>query len=197
MGVMNTPTDMDTLERDQLLRVLLLLDLMLMLRLTPTTAIGVDTTDLTMAMGMDTWERRKGLLMRKLKLPVPTLKQRLMLMVSTPMDMAMDTPTDMDTSLERDQLMRVLLPLDLMLTQKLTLIMAIGVDTTDPTMAMDTWERRKGLLRLMPSLMLTQRLILPQVLRLMLTLALGGAIMDTPMAAIMAMVTIPMDTTGA
>merc|ERR1719264_195653 len=104
----------------------------------------------------------------------------------------------MDT-LERDQLMRVLLPLDLMLMLKLTLIMAIGVDTTDPTMDMDTWERRKGLLRLMPILMLTQRLILTQVLRLMLTqtLMLGGAIMDTPMAAIMAMVTIPMDTTGA
>merc|ERR1719201_3266645 len=110
-------------------------------------------------------------------------------------------PTDMDTSMERDQLMRVLLPLDLMLTLKLTLIMAIWVDTTDHTMdmAMDTWERRKGLLRLMPILMrmLTQRLILTQVLRLMLTLTLGGAIMDTPMAAIMAMVTIPMDTTGA
>merc|ERR1739838_1000479 len=142
-----------------------------------------------MAMGMDTWERRKGLLMRKLRLLVPTLKLRLMPMVSTPMDMVMDTPTDMDTSLERDQLMRVLLPLDLMLTLKLTLIMAIGVDTTDPTMAMATWERRKGLLRLMPILMLTQRLMLT------LTLMLGGAIMDTPMAAIMAMVTIPMDTT--
>merc|ERR1719384_3079477 len=65
--------------------------------------------------------------------------------------------------------------------------MAIGADTTDPTMAMagDTGARRRG------QLMLSLRLIL------MLTLMLGGVITDTPMAAIMAMVTIPMDTTGA
>merc|ERR1719305_2054973 len=103
----------------------------------------------------------------------------------------------MDTSLERDQLMRVLLPPDLILKQRRTLIMATGLDTTDPTMDMDTWERRKGLLMLMPILMLTQRLILTQVLMLTQMLMLGGAIMDTPMVAIMAMVTILMDTTGA
>merc|ERR1719458_1448649 len=127
---------------------------------------------------MDTMER--GPLMRKPRSLVPTQKQRLALTMATPMDMVMDTPTDMDT-MERGQLMRK--PRSLVPTQKqrLTLIMAIGVDTTDPTMDMDTWERRKGLLRLMP--------ILTQVL----TLMLGGAIMDTPMAAIMAMVTIPMD----
>merc|ERR1719397_361640 len=110
-------TDMDTsLERDQLMRVLLPLDLMLTLKLTPIMAIWVDTTDPTMAMDMDTLERDQ--LMRRPRLPVPTLKLRLMLMVSTPMDMAV-LLTDMDTSLERDQLMRVLLPLDLMLTLKL------------------------------------------------------------------------------
>merc|ERR1712214_101565 len=69
--------------------------------------------------------------------------------------------------------------------------MAIGADTTDPTMAMagDTGARRRG----QPTLSLRPIL----TLMLMLTLMLGGAITDTPMAAIMAMVTIPMDTTGA
>merc|ERR1712037_1039888 len=105
-----------------------------------------------MATAMDTLERDQ--LMGRPRLPVPTLKQRLMPMVSTPMDIVMDTPTDMDTILERDQLMRVLLPPDLILKQRRTLIMAIGVDTTDliMDMDMDTWERRKGLLRLMPIL---------------------------------------------
>merc|ERR1711878_183144 len=71
--------------------------------------------------------------------------------------------------------------------------MGIGEDTTDPTMAMatDTGARRRG------QLMLSLRLKPILTLMLMLTLMLGGAITDTPMAAIMAMVTIPMDTTGA
>merc|ERR1712154_248552 len=109
--------------------------------------IGVDTTDPTMAMAGDTGERRKGQLMRILKFLVLTPRLKLMLMASTPMDMAMFIPTDMDTTLARGLLMKLLF-LDLML-----------------------------------------------MLTLMLTL--GGAITDTPMAAIMAMVTIPMDTTGA
>merc|ERR1712154_210819 len=109
--------------------------------------IGVDTTDPTMAMAGDTGERRKGQLMRILKFLVLTPRLKLMLMASTPMDMAMFIPTDMDTTSARGLLMNLLF-LDLML-----------------------------------------------MLTLMLTL--GGAITDTPMAAIMAMVTIPMDTTGA
>merc|ERR1712176_1354608 len=108
-------------------------------------AIGADTTDPTMAMAGDTGARKRGQLMRILKLLVLTPMPKLMLMASTPMDMAMFTPTDMDTTLARGLLMKLLF-LDLML---------------------------------------------------MLRLMLGGAITDTPMAAIMAMVTIPMDTTGA
>merc|ERR1712154_431421 len=117
--------------------------------------IGVDTTDPTMAMAGDTGERRKGQLMRILKFLVLTPRLKLMLMASTPMDMAMFIPTDMDTTSARGLLMNLLF-LDLML-----------------------------MLTLMPTLMLT------------LMLTLGGAITYTPMAAIMAMVTIPMDTTGA
>merc|ERR1712115_524056 len=105
------------------------------------------------------------------------------------MDMAMFDPTDMVTTSEKGLLMKLLLPLDLTLT--LIPTMAIGADTTDPTMAMagDTGARRRG------QPMLSLRLRLTPILTLMLML--GGAITDTPMAAIMAMVTIPMDTTGA
>jgi len=172
------------------MRLLLLLDLTLRLRLTPTMAIGADTTDPTMAMAGDTGARKRGQLMRILKLLVLTPMPKLMLMASTPMDMAMFTPTDMDTTLARGLLMKLLF-LDLMLMLRLIPTTAIGVDTTDPTMAMagDTGARRKG------QLMLSLRL--RPILTLMLTLMLGGAITDTPMAAIMAMVTIPMDTTGA
>merc|ERR1711971_1439187 len=147
-------------------------------------AIGADTTDPTMAMAGDTGARRRGQLMRILKFLVLTPRLKLMLMASTPTDMAMFIPTDMDTTSARGLLMKLLF-LDLMLMLRLIPTMGIGVDTTDPTMAMDgdTGERRRG------QLMLS--------LRPMLTLMLGGAITDTPMAAIMAMVTIPMDTTGA
>merc|ERR1712241_848722 len=142
------------------------------------------------AMAGDTGARRKGQLMGLLKLLVLTPRLKLMPMASTPTDMAMFIPTDTDTTSARGLLMKLLF-LDLML--RLIPIMGIGVDTTDPTMAMagDTGERRRGQpmlsLRLRPMLMLT----------LTLMLMLGGAITDTPMAAIMAMVTIPMDTTGA
>merc|ERR1711971_359593 len=147
-------------------------------------AIGADTTDPTMAMAGDTGARRRGQLMRILKFLVLTPRLKLMLMASTPTDMAMFIPTDMDTTSARGLLMKLLF-LDLMLMLRLIPTMGIGVDTTDPTMAMDgdTGARRRG--QLMLRLMLT------------LTLMLGGAITDTPMAAIMAMVTIPMDTTGA
>merc|ERR1712241_1165474 len=144
------------------------------------------------AMAGDTGARRKGQLMGLLKLLVLTPRLKLMPMASTPTDMAMFIPTDTDTTSARGLLMKLLF-LDLMLMLRLIPIMAIGEDTTDPTMAMagDTGERRRGQpmlsLRLRPMLMLT----------LTLMLMLGGAITDTPMAAIMAMVTIPMDTTGA
>merc|ERR1712045_861667 len=149
-------------------------------------AIGADTTDPTMAMAGDTGARRRGLLMKLLLLLVLTPRLKLMPMASTPTDMAMFIPTDMDTTSARGLLMKLLF-LDLMLMLRLIPTMGIGVDTTDPTMAMDgdTGARRRG------QLMLSLRL------RPMLTLMLGGAITDTPMAAIMAMVTIPMDTTGA
>merc|ERR1712227_1129775 len=152
---------------------------------------GVDTTDPTMAMVGDTGARRRGQRMRKQKPLVPTLRLKLMLMASTPTDMAMFNPTDMDTTSARGLRMRLLLPPDLTLMLRLTPIMATGADTTDPTMAMagDTGERRKG----QPMLSLRLR----PILTLMLMLTLGGAITDTPMVAIMAMVTIPMDTTGA
>merc|ERR1712154_252719 len=152
--------------------------------------IGVDTTDPTMAMAGDTGERRKGQLMRILKFLVLTPRLKLMLMASTPMDMAMFIPTDMDTTSARGLLMKLLF-LDLMLMLRLIPTMGVGGDTTDPTMAMDgdTGARRRG------QLMLSLRL--KPILMLTLMLTLGGAITDTPMAAIMAMVTIPMDTTGA
>merc|ERR1712045_126467 len=155
-------------------------------------AIGADTTDPTMAMAGDTGARRRGQLMRILKFLVLTPRLKLMLMASTPTDMAMFIPTDMDTTSARGLLMKLLF-LDLMLMLRLIPTMGIGVDTTDPTMAMDgdTGARRRG------QLMLSLRLRLRPMLTLMLTLMLGGAITDTPMAAIMAMVTIPMDTTGA
>merc|ERR1712045_547402 len=151
-------------------------------------AIGADTTDPTMAMAGDTGARRRGQLMRILKFLVLTPRLKLMLMASTPTDMAMFIPTDMDTTSARGLLMKLLF-LDLMLMLRLIPTMGIGVDTTDPTMAMDgdTGARRRG--QLMLSLRLRPILTL--------TLMLGGAITDTPMAAIMAMVTIPMDTTGA
>merc|ERR1712154_610761 len=154
--------------------------------------IGGDTTDPTMAMAGDTGERRKGQLMRILKFLVLTPRLKLMLMASTPMDMAMFIPTDMDTTSARGLLMKLLF-LDLMLMLRLIPTMGIGADTTDPTMAMagDTGARRRG------QLMLSLRLRPILTLTLMLTLMLGGAITDTLMAAIMAMVTIPMDTTGA
>merc|ERR1712117_791350 len=109
---------------------------MLRLRLTPTMAIGVDTTDPTMAMAGDTGERRKGQLMRILKPLVLTPRLKLMLMDSTPMDMAMFDPTDMDTTSEKGLLMRLLRLLDLMPMRRLIPTMGIGVDTTDSTMAM-------------------------------------------------------------
>merc|ERR1711971_507554 len=157
-------------------------------------AIGADTTDPTMAMAGDTGARRRGQLMRILKFLVLTPRLKLMLMASTPTDMAMFIPTDMDTTSARGLLMKLLF-LDLMLMLRLIPTMGIGVDTTDPTMAMDgdTGERRRGQLMLSLRPMLTLMLML----MLTLTLMLGGAITDTPMAAIMAMVTIPMDTTGA
>merc|ERR1712020_361320 len=111
---MFTPTDTDTTLARGLLMKLLFLDLMLMLRLIPTMGIGVDTTDPTMAMAGDTGERRKGQLMRILKPLVLTPRLKLMLMDSTPMDMAMFDPTDMDTTSEKGLLMKLLLLLDLM-----------------------------------------------------------------------------------
>merc|ERR1712154_169957 len=124
--------------------------------------IGVDTTDPTMAMAGDTGERRKGQLMRILKFLVLTPRLKLMLMASTPMDMAMFIPTDMDTTLERGQLMKLLF-LDLMLMRRLIPTMATGVDTTDPTMAMDgdIGARRKGqpMLSLRLTLILTLTLM--------------------------------------
>merc|ERR1712117_664377 len=134
---------------------------MLRLRLTPTMAIGVDTTDPTMAMAGDTGERRKGQLMRILKPLVLTPRLKLMLMDSTPMDMAMFDPTDMDTTSEKGLLMKLLLLLDLMLMLRLIPTMATGEDTTDSTMAMagDTGARRRGqLMRILKFLVLTPRL---------------------------------------
>merc|ERR1712045_20259 len=123
-------------------------------------AIGADTTDPTMAMAGDTGARRRGQLMRILKFLVLTPRLKLMLMASTPTDMAMFDPTDMDTTSERGLLMKLLF-LDLMLMLRLIPTMATGEDTTDPTMAMagDTGARRRGqLMRILKLLVLTLRL---------------------------------------
>merc|ERR1719384_2357525 len=78
-------------------------------------AIGADTTDPTMAMAGDTGERRKGQLMRILKFLVLTPRLKLMLMASTPMDMA-----------SARGLLMTLLFLDLMLMLRLIPTMGIG-----------------------------------------------------------------------
>jgi len=69
---------------------------------------------------------------------------KLTLTMVTPMDMAMFDPTDMDTTSEKGLLMKLLLLLGPTPMRRLIPTMAIGADTTDPTMAMagDTGERR-------------------------------------------------------
>merc|ERR1719360_482573 len=135
---------------------------------------------------MEDTTTERGQLMKRLQL----LAQMLMLMLMDSMDTDMDTPapTDMeDTTTERGQQMRrLLLPdptLMLMLMEAIT-----DTDTPIPTDMEDTTMERD-------QRMLSPRLWPLLTLRLMLTP--GGDITDTPMAGIMAMVTIPMATTGA
>merc|ERR1719360_386248 len=149
--------------------------------------MGTDT-DTPAPTDMEDTTTERGQLMKRLQLLVPILM--LMLMGSMGTDTDTPSPTDMeDTTTERGQLMKRLqlpdLTLMLMLMESITdMDIPMPTDMEDTTMERDQRmlsPRLWPLLTLMPRLMLTP----------------GGDITDTPMAGIMAMVTIPMDTTGA